>query len=464
MALSDIDTIIIVIMENRSFDHILGYLSLPTTPNPMPVDGLSSDPDWIAAHANLNAGATYACQPLAPDVQTISDPAHDHLSISMQITIPPADAALPGMGGFAQSYATYSSPTPADPGLVMGYYDQTAVPVFDFFARHFVVCDHWFASLPLGTQANRFMAMAGESPIVDNASVFLPDQKLVYDWLTEQKVRWCAYQSGGFFPFFSLMPDWLPEIATSLTLSALGGRGRFRRYAKFADEWRSPDPMPSVIFIEPEYTDGPHSSPNDDHPPTGVAPGQAFLADIYQTLISNSARWAKAMMVVTYDEHGGFFDHIPPLPIPAQVNNRPFATTGVRVPAFVISPQVAAGQVFNGDLDHTSILQLLDDRFARGQGYSLAVNARQAYLQRLAGLLQPPEALVRAPALSSAVLAQINAAASAPPVSSPTGASANDPANAQALHKVALKIADDHPDLLAQPGWEAVADYVGRTA
>ena len=462
MALSDIETIVIVIMENRSFDHLLGYLSLPTTPSPMSVEGLRADPNWITAHANQNAGETYACQSLAADVQTISDPAHDQRSIHLQITAPPVDPTLPGMGGFVQSYVSFSNPRPTDPGLIMGYYDQSAVPVFDFFARNYVVCDHWFSALPLGTQANRLMAMAGESQVLDNASVFLPDQYLVYDWLTDHKVSWCAYQRGGFFPFFSLMPDWLPEIGASLTLSALGGRGRFRRYSQFAAEWIAQDAMPNAIFIEPEYTDGPHSTPNDDHSPTGIAPGQAFLADIYQTLISNPDRWAKTLMVVTYDEHGGFFDHVPPLEIPTQILGQHIATTGVRVPAFVISPQVAAGEVFNGSLDHTSILQLLDDRFAPTEGYSIAVNARQAKLQRLASVLRPPEASPRAPSIDAALLAQVSAAASTPTPPSPSGSEANDPANAQALHKVALKIAGDHPDYLKQPGWEAVSAYVAQ--
>ena len=105
------------------------------------------------------------------------------------------------------------------------------------------------------------------------------------------------------------MASWLPEITTSLTANQVfGGDGRFRRYDRFKADWNAATAMPSVIFIEPEYTDGPHADPNDDHAPTGIQPGQAFLADVYQTLISNPARWAKTLLVVTYDEHGGFFD------------------------------------------------------------------------------------------------------------------------------------------------------------
>src|SRR5262249_19287432 len=165
-------------------------------------------------------------------------------------------------------------------------------------------------------------------------------------------------------------------------------------------------------------------------PPTGVAKGQAFLTDTYNTLISNPDRWKTTMMIVTYDEHGGFFDHVTPLPIPTSVAGFQFATTGVRVPAFVISPQVKAGGVFNGNLDHTSILQLLADRFNPGQDYSAAVGARQPQLVRLATILPdsvPAQPLV--PSIPNATQAAVRAATAgaAAPAAPPTtpGAAAN---------------------------------------
>jgi phospholipase C len=460
MPLADIETIVIVILENRSFDHMCGYLSLPSTPSPLPVEGLKDDPAWRDPLANAQAGGTYPIHRLDPSVQTIDDPTHDHNSIRVQIETAPIGGAPNEMGGFVQSYVQFAPKPPTDRSLVMGYYDAAAVPMFDYFARNFAICDHWFAALPTGTQANRLMAMSGESSLVDNARVFLPDQQLVYDWLTKNNVSWCAYQSGGFMPFFSLMSRWLPEITTSLSLSALGGRGRFRRYNQFAKEWNNPAAMPSVIFIEPEYTDGPHSNPDDDHPPTGVVKGQALLADIYAVLTANPARWANTMLIVTYDEHGGFFDHVPPLPIPAIAGGFPFATTGVRVPAFVVSPHVAPGTVHTGALDHTSMLQLLADRFTPGQDYSPAVAARQKALTPLADILAPAPVAAAAP-LPVSVPAALRAAASAsPPPPAPSGAALADPPNAQAMHNVALQIARDHPDILSSPGWEKLAAYV----
>ena len=458
MALADIETVVVVMMENRSFDHMVGYLSLSSTPGPLPLEGLSSDPTWRDAHANPYDGKNFAVHRLDPAAGVLIDPPHDHASIALQISTSPAGPGPTLMGGFVESYVQFASTPPPDPTVVMGYFDKAAVPIFDFFARNYCVCDHWFSAVPLGTQANRLMAMAGESLVLDNAPLLLPEQPLVYDWLTEHKISWCTYQSGDFLPFFSLMPKWLPEMGTSLTASFLIGMpGRFRRYTRFKSEWQSNNSMPSVIFIEPEYTDGPHATPNDDHPPTGVAPGQAFLADIYETLTSNPARWAKTMLVITYDEHGGFFDHFAPLSIPTMVAGQQIARTGVRVPGFVVSPHVAPGTVFTGPLDHTSILQLLDDRFGGGPGYSVAVNQRQVFLDRLLNTLAP-SAQVSPPSPLPSVTVPV--ATITHTVAKPTAPSTP---NAHALHIAARKLADDHPDLIAQPGWEKLKEYLAAT-
>jgi phospholipase C len=458
MALRDIDTFVIVILENRSFDHMLGYLSLASTATPLAVEGLQDDPVWLSAHGS-HVGGDVPIYRLNPVVQAIDDPPHEKATIAMQI-----DAAASGtakMDGFVASYLQ-RNPPPENSTRVMGYYDAAAVPIFDFFASNFAVCDHWFAALPTGTQANRLMAMSGTSSLIDNASLLLPDQELVYDWLTRNAVTWCAYQSGDFLPFFSLMPSWLPEILTSLALAPVSDSGRFRRYDNFRRHWVSNDTMPSVIFIEPEYTDGPNADPNDDHPPTGVAKGQLFLADIYAALVSNPDRWRKTMMIVTYDEHGGFFDHVPPLPITTTVPGFQFATTGVRVPAFVISPQVAPGTVLTEHLDHTSILRLLADRFTPGRDYSAAVAARYPFLVPLQDILPINVPDARAPAIPAASLTALRGLVGAAPIPAAKTTTASATANSQAFHAAAAKAANDHPELVQGPGWSALNGYISR--
>jgi phospholipase C len=445
-----IDTVVVVILENRSFDHMLGYLSL-NGPGQMLLEGVQSDPEWLQRHANSGVA------PFAFAAQTIDDPPHEKATIAVQIGIPAAPGGPFPMNGFVESYLE-RKPLPSDKRLVMGCYEAASVPIWDFFARNFTVCDHWFAALPTGTQANRLMAMSGTTSLIDNAPLLLPEQSLVYDWLSEHGVSWCAYQYGDFLPFFALMPRWQGEIAASLALDALvpHAHPRFRRYSNFARDWMSEQNMPQVIFIEPEYTDGPHHAPNDDHPPTGVAPGQAFLRDIYLALTANATRWARTLMIVTYDEHGGFWDHVSPLPIPARIPGHGpapvFLSTGVRVPAFLVSPLVEGGQVYREPLDHTAILQFFADRFASGT-YSAPVSERQPFLSPLAGALTRTAARAELARELPAVEIAAPAAARVPPRS----ASAN--ANAAAFRLAAAKMAADHAGIAV--GWPELMRAAG---
>ena len=462
MALNDIEHFVIVILENRSFDHAVGYLSLPGANGapPMNVDGLRADPAWNNAVANLDAKNTpVPPQALASNVQKVDDPPHDFGSIATQITTAPNGGAPAGMGGFIKSYAASK---PADPKLAMGTYRSDAVPMFDFFAREFVVCDQWFSALPTGTQANRMMAMGGQSAIKDNVKLLLPDQPLVYDWLNRNKVPWCSYQWAG-NPFFTLMWKWTTTIVGSL--NSAGNLGAFRRYndpqSGFYEHWTNGAQIPSVVFIEPKYTDDIvfWAAANDDHPPTGIAKGQDFLRVVYQTLTANQALWAKTMLIVTYDEHGGFFDHAPPLAIADTAGGYQFKSTGVRVPAFIVSPQVARGQPFHGKLDHTSVLRLLAERFTPGKPYSAPVAARQQTLAPLSDVLIAPPAVVRAPTVPSDKHSMAFAAAAAAPVA-PSGPDApRETETAEAFHRLALKLAREKPELLTGLQGQAFAQY-----
>jgi len=380
MAIGDIDTFVIVMLENRSFDHVCGYLSLPDAAPPMDVEGLRADQAWLDQWRNDDLdGTPVPIHRLEPDEQNFIDPPHEDVNIATQINTPTHGGAQPMLGGFVKSYAN-AIPRPENRSAVMGYYTKEAVPVFDFFARNYAICDHWFSSLPAGTQSNRLMAMSGQSDIIHNVGpVTFPDQQLAYDWLTKNVGAngWCSYQYGG-VPFFSLMHRWIDAIASGR--KAADGRGLFRQYEHFADQWQGNDPLPNVIFIEPKYSDDPSVTkfrPNDDHCPTGISHGQKFLADIYNTVIGNSDRWKKTALIVTYDEHGGFFDHVPPLDVPVTAGGETFGTTGIRVPTFIVSPYVKPGVVYKDQADATSILALLADRFTPDVAYSQVVADRQ---------------------------------------------------------------------------------------
>jgi phospholipase C len=455
MALSDIQTFVIVMLENRSFDHMVGYLRLAG----MDVDGLRSDKAWNDAVANLDSkGKPVAPFLLAPTVQKIDDPPHDLPHIAQQIATPPAGGPPALMGGFVKSYATSS---PKDPKLVMGHYDAKAVTTFDFLAHKFAICDQWYAALPSGTQPNRLMAMAGQSKISDNVTI-LPDQPLVYDWLKQNGISWCSYQWAG-NPFFTLMPAWTTTIIASLNSD--DNLGVFRRFNDpqygFAQQWASGNAIPNVVFIEPKYTDDIvfWAAANDDHPPTGIAKGQELVSTIYQTLISNPQMWANTMMIVTYDEHGGFFDHAPPLPIQDTAGGHQFKSTGVRVPAFVVSPYVSPGKPFHGKLDHTSVLQLLADALTPGHPYSPAVTARQKSLTPLSSILTAtPEA--DTPQIPAATHQSAKALAAVAPIA-PAGPDApRTTETAEAFHRIARKVARERPDLLEGQHGRHIAEYV----
>jgi phospholipase C len=165
-------------------------------------------------------------------------------------------------------------------------------------------------------------------------------------------------------------------------LKVIGDDEHFRAYGDFQDDLNSDEPLPQVIFIEPRYSDAPHfEAPCDDHPPSPITAGPNFLKRIYSDLITNWDRWLKTLMIVNYDESGGFFDHVKPLPIvtnprrEATFRDSLFRTTGARVPAYLISPFVRPGQIYKENLDHTSVLKCIARRFGNGS-YSEEVDSR----------------------------------------------------------------------------------------
>jgi phospholipase C len=440
--LEQIETVVVLMMENRSFDQVLGYLSLPPH-NRTDIEGLRPP----GPYTNTYQGKSYGVFPMN-NMPIPVDPPHDRKTITQQIGTPKELGAPYPMDGFIQSYME-TPPAPPDPSVVMGYYRASDVPIYDFFAKHFAICDHWFSALPSGTQPNRLMAMAGESRLQDNGRFLLPAQELVYDWLLKRDIPWRTYYCGK-LPFFALMHKWQLIILEDLVVSLLGRQRHFRKFKKFEKDWQSNKPLPNVLFIEPNYTDILDSFANDDHPPTPMSQGQAFVRSLYETLLSNPKRWEKTMLVITYDEHGGFYDHVPPPNIPTESPTPddeeaypPFETVGPRVPAFVISPYVTPGSVFKEPLDHTSVLALLAERFDLKKSYSPAVDIRQGFLGKLSGVLQlaaprkdcpKPPTIAEAFPLITPLLPDLHSAA-------------NPCTNTQAFRSAMERMEKEHPNM-----------------
>ncbi len=404
--LKRIEHIFVVMMENRSFDHLLGYLDLAPYNR---TDILGIKDAQSRGYGNLHNGTKYAPQ-LRTDTKVPVDPLHEREAIAQQMQWRPGD---PMMSGFVEDYATVS---PSDPYPVGQYYTADQVPTLNFLAKNFCVCDHWFAGLPASTQPNRLMAMSGYAMRDHTLNRQLEDQEnMVYDWLDRHGVSWRVYSEGP--PFLMLMPKVRNRIIADIWSH------HFRGFQNLIHDLRNPDELPQVIFIEPEYTDGPNPEKgNDDHPTTSITRGQKFLLEIYNAIGQNDPvaidRWNKSVLVITYDEHGGFFDHVEPRPLLTSQNHGEsytmFTTTGVRVPALVVSPFVEQGSAFNGILDHTSILKLLADKYGEpGEQYSDDVAARTS-IQSLAALLtrdtaRPGPAPVAALTLAAAPGAPLSA-------------------------------------------------------
>lgn len=369
--LNSIDTIIVALMENRSFDQMLGSLTLPPH-NRTDLEGLHP------GLSNSYMNRTYPIRSLVnPELHSPNDndPLHERADVGDQLGVP-AGGVFP-MDGFAANYIkTYSDGV--DNPESMGYWDIAKLPMYKLFAEQYALCDHWFAPVPTGTQPNRLMAYSGYTLLDKNSRTTLPDQHIMLDWLTEQKVRFRCYHEDISFLFLMI------RGFLSVTFHYN------KHFKSFVDNFETdyltmPDAKyPQVIYIEPSYASNPFPSTayNDDHPPTPVARGQDFLNSVYTTLLKRPDRFARTLLLVTYDEHGGYYDHVSPpwvrtLPPPGLgAHYTPFESLGPRVPAFLVNPGIKPGSVFSGILDHTAILKLFGERFAPDKQYSPVVNAR----------------------------------------------------------------------------------------
>jgi len=339
--LEKIDHIVVLMMENRSFDHMLGYLKLEgSNPN---VDGLDTE------MSNSHNGTSYPVQRLTGTVFE-HDPGHGAGAVVQQLSN--------HNGGFVSNYASIHPKD--DPALIMGYHNGSSLPVYDHLTRNFCICDRWFCSVPGATWPNRLYAVAGKSPSKDNKKVPIYDFPSFVRHLDAAKVSW----------------SWYPHDMATLRL--IDGKYRVGHGSKFfwfdRRTWLKPitfldhaasGNLPAVSWIDPNFVDysvtGPWES-NDDHPPSDVMAGQDLALKLYNAIV-NSPAWGKTLLVIIYDEHGGFYDHVEPEDAPD--NNPSFQTYGVRVPALVISPWVEGGKVSHKLFDHTSIIKTILLRFCR---------------------------------------------------------------------------------------------------
>jgi phospholipase C len=342
--------IVLLMMENHSFDQMLGCLQ-GIYPD---LDGV--DIDAAEPRYNLDSAGNKVFQSPTDVQQVPHDPTHENRFVLEQI-------ANRNSGFITEFEKSVPGSTAQDRQSVMGYYLLDRLPALHQLGRNFTVCDRWFSSLPGPTWPNRFFALSGtssgrvlmpEGPLhVRPLEVFVQNQVTVFDRLSEVGKSWRIYYY---------------DFPSSLLLTRQREPENLAGYSlinNFFSDVRDERKFPSFVFIEPKYFG---ADQNDDHPPHNIFKAQKLIADVYNAIRSNAELWDSTLLVVAYDEHGGFYDHVPPpaaVPPDERREEWSFDRLGLRVPAILVSPWVGA-RVEHTVFDHTSLLKYLIEKWNLG--------------------------------------------------------------------------------------------------
>lgn len=319
---SGIDHIVVVMMENRSFDHFLGWVP--------GADGVQGGLSFTDAE-----GAVATTHPLAPDYQgcAYADPAHGYKSGRTQAN---GDA----MDGFLLTQ-------PTGDHFPIGYYGSADLPFYAGCAANWTICDRYFSGILASTWPNRIYMHAGQTDRISNdaAPCKLPT---IWDRLADAGIAGRYYFTD--LPFTAI---WGPKLL------------QYSERVTGFYEAAAAGTLPAVSFVDPRFGGEGDGSSADDHPLADIRAGQAFLNQIYEALI-RSPQWSRTLMIINYDEWGGFFDHVPP-PY-AAVSESDLAAgndgrLGIRVPCVLIGPRARRGAVSQLQLDPNSILNFICWRF-----------------------------------------------------------------------------------------------------
>ncbi len=412
-ALAKVSHIVVLMLENHSFDHMLGWLyDDPDAPlRDQDFDGLRDD-FWNPLDSlDSNGVAVIEKVPVKKNGAPIKgtkfikadpdpspdfclphpDPGEGFKDTNQQLfqtyEVPNDYPPEPTNFGFVNNYVntivngTYRifGGEINDPRTIMTTYTPGQLPVLSKLACEFAVCDHWYASVPSQTLPNRnFFHAATSCGQVNNKPQPTCDAPTIYNRLEEAGVSWTVYVSspnvpGDKNPKDSLTEDRQHFSLTRLTLTQLHPPsldGHFRAIDHFYQDAKCGE-LPAYSFLEPQYSG--HGQ-NDQHPPSDVRPGEQLIADVYNA-VRESPGWEQTLLVITYDEHGGCFDHVPPPggAAPPEKGKPPgqfgfaFNRFGVRVPTVLISPYIKPNTVCRPHgwppFDHTSIIKTVRNRF-----------------------------------------------------------------------------------------------------
>jgi phospholipase C len=313
---SGIDHVVVVMMENRSFDHFLG---------------------WVPGARGQQSGLTYTDRYGIPhrthhltDFQGCGhpDPDHSYEGGRVQYNDGKCDGWL--RSGENDEFA-------------IGYYTDADQAFYGRAARDWTVCDSYFSAVLAETYPNRFYQHAAQTDRTHN-STSIATMPTIWDRLSDAGVPARYYFND--VPFLALWGTKYAGVSSPFT--------RFQADAAAGS-------LPAVSFVDPQFTDESTGTSADDHPHSDIRAGQHFLDTVYDTLVS-SPNWARTVLVINYDEWGGFYDHVAPTTAP---DARPDCTLrGFRVPCLVISPMARRGYVAHDTYDHTSVLKMIEWRWS----------------------------------------------------------------------------------------------------
>jgi phospholipase C len=377
MTLQNIEHLVVVCFENRSLDNLLGYLYQPDDlpqrnipdANPTTYDGLAfgtfsnKDPKVNGGNPVYTREGTQNIWPPhnRPTMTPTPDPGEPFKDVKQQLS--------GNMGGFLSNYNKQKG-VAKTAAQIMESYSSEQLPVLSTLARSFAVSDAWFCSVPTQTWPNRSFIHAGTS---DGNIVNFPytpyDIDTIYNVLERHAISWNVFADTLYTPA-------LTRIQFTKLWDFLGGE--FDGFSAFQSRCAAPadalasHKLPTYSFVEPRFIAERdahlrvvHSE--DYHPPHDVRPAEAFLTKVYNAVATSPYR-DRILLVITFDEHGGTYDHVlPGKATPPDKNTKKYAFDqfGVRVPAILISSYVEPGAVFRSETDvpydHTSILATLRD-------------------------------------------------------------------------------------------------------
>jgi phospholipase C len=337
--------VVVLMMENRSFDHMLGYMYKE---NPE-IDGLRGNESNPYDPADPNSPVIV----VSDQAEFVDpDPGHGQIATTEHVFGFRTQCAAPECPNPAPMNGFVSQAESIRKGMgqnVMRSFKPENVPVISEMAREFAVFDRWYSSVPGPTQPNRmYLHSASSHGMAHNDERQLAigfTAKCIFEQLSENGVSWKSYfqlvPATVFFKWMRRRENW----------------GNFHHYSKFKEDAASGN-LPAYSFIDPFYFDTPNKAGNDDHPSHDVSEGQKLMKDLYDTLRASPV-WENTLLLITYDEHGGFHDHVPtPLdgvPNPdGLIDNDPyflFDRLGVRVPTIAISPWIPKGLVVHDPIN-----------------------------------------------------------------------------------------------------------------